>query len=262
MALITVRARVASTHPMEKYGGIQVAPQALEAMAVAMNAGNVPLTFNHSGSEVIETSNVDVAVVLLDDGEYALEGTFDVEEAAWHAWEAQLEEVGVRGGMSFSAFENQLAPSSGEPPAFSLSADAAGFTDEDRRRAQELFETSAPTEVKRLYEFSAQEVFRVFLEIWEITGPFIVNIASSGIYDGLKFLLARHQSETEIVITDHSPDGSERRTVIKTNDPETLRTVLETLWSSPRTGETSALRVETAPPPLKLSDSPPEDDES
>jgi len=216
---------------MDKYGGVALDVRVLHQMATALNAGQVPMNFGHSSLEPIAVRNVHASVIQLD-GEHVVEATFDVDEDAWAAVETRFAGAGVTGGFSFTASETQIAASSGDPRV-TLSADAAAFTDNDRAEAWRLLEATAPSEVSRLYQFDAHEIFRVIVDVWTIAGPFIVNIASSGIYDALKLLASRHQDPTVVEIHEHRADGSHSTAVIRTSDPEILRTALESMADRP-----------------------------
>jgi hypothetical protein len=232
MAQLTVKARIASTHPVEKYGGVRLDVRVLHQMATALNAGHLPMTFDHSALHPISVSNVQAQVVELEGDEYAVDATFDVDEDDWRVVQQRFDKAGVRGGFSFTGGEKQLEPSR-RPALVSLAADAAAFSDEERAEAWQLLEATGPAEVSRLYQFSAPELLRVVLDVWAIAGPFVVNIASSGIYDALKSLITRHRAPTVVEIREHRPDGSYSTAVITTSDPTVLRMALETLSAAP-----------------------------
>src|SRR4051812_3192016 len=107
MPEITVAARIAGTEPMEKYGGVALDVRVLHQMATALNAGRVPMNFGHSPFEPIEATNVHAVVVGTDNGQHALDATFDVDADAWARVQERFDEAGVRGGFSFSAGEKQ-----------------------------------------------------------------------------------------------------------------------------------------------------------
>src|SRR3954449_2665863 len=98
---VTVKARVASTRPMDKYGGVALDVRVLHQMATALNAGQVPMNFGHSSLEPIAVRNVHASVIQLD-GEHVVEATFDVDEDAWAAVETRFAGAGVTGGFSFT----------------------------------------------------------------------------------------------------------------------------------------------------------------
>jgi hypothetical protein len=70
MGMITVTARVASTHPVEKYNGVRLSEGALRQMGRALSEGDVPLTFDHSSLMQLRGSNVAAEVESLEDGEF------------------------------------------------------------------------------------------------------------------------------------------------------------------------------------------------
>jgi hypothetical protein len=97
MADVTVKARIAGTGPMEKYGGVRLDVRVLHQMATALNAGHVPMNFGHSALEPIPVRNVGAHIVELDDGEHALDATFDVDEVEWSRVQKRFDEAGVHG---------------------------------------------------------------------------------------------------------------------------------------------------------------------
>jgi hypothetical protein len=228
MADVTVSARIASTRPLEKYGGISLDVRVLHQMATELNAGSVPMNFGHSSLDPVTVRNVSATVLELDD-EHALDATFDVDAREWEQIEQRFAAAGVPGGFSFSAGEIQIPASRGQRPEVGLAADAAAFTDEERAEAWRRLEGTGSAQVSRLYQFDSSEIIRVIIDIWAITGPFVVNIASSGIYDALRYLVGRHQGLTVVEILDHRADGGTSTSVIRTNDPEMLRIALETM---------------------------------
>jgi len=132
MALVTVTARVASTHPVAKYGGVRLSEGVLRQMEAAFNSGTVPMNFDHSSLAPLQVQNLVAEVVDLDDGELALDATFEIEEDAWSSVESEFVKAGVPGGWSFTAGEPQIRPPRGRKPLVVLSADAAVFSDSDR----------------------------------------------------------------------------------------------------------------------------------
>lgn len=231
MALVTVTARVASTHPVAKYGGVRLSKGVLREMEAALNSGAVPMTFDHSSLALLQTQNLVAEVVELDDGEQALNATFEIEEEAWRSVQDEFDKVGVSGGWSFTAGEPQIRPSKGQRALLVISADAGAFTDADRKAAWEAIPEPVPAQVNRLFQFSAAtEAARVIVEIWpEIAVAFGVNLSSSVIYDGLKRLLSNGREKTTIEIRRNYADGAETNAIVTTDDPEVVRLALERL---------------------------------
>lgn len=231
MAFVIVTARVASTHPVAKYGGVRLSEGALRQMAAAFNSGAVPMNFDHSSLAPLQTQNLVAKIVELDDGEQALDATFEIEEEAWRTVEGEFDRAGVPGGWSFTAAEPQIRPSEDQKPLVVISADAAAFTDADRTVVWEAISETVPVQVNRLFQFSAvTEVVRVIVEIWpEVAVALGVNLSSSVIYDGLKRLFSKGRKQTTIEIRRNYADGTETNAIVTTDDPEVARLALERL---------------------------------
>jgi len=231
MAFVTVKARVASTHRVAKYGGIRLSEGALRQMEAAFNSGAVPMTFDHSSLDLLPARNLVAEVVDLDDGEQALDATFEIEEEAWGSVEDEFDRAGVLGGWSYTAGEPQIRPSQNERPIVVISADAAAFTDADRVAAWEAISESVPAQVNRLFQFSAAaEVARVIVQIWpEVAAALGLNLSSSVIYDGLKRLFSKDRRQTTIEIRRNYADGTQTNAIVTTDDLELIRLALERL---------------------------------
>src|SRR5262245_16975594 len=116
MGFVEVEARIASTHPVMKYGGIRLSEEALRELGTALNEGRTPMNFGHSPLEAIEVRDLVAKIVELEDGEHALEATFEVEEEAWKAVEGKFAAAGAPGGFSFTASEPQIPSAGGDRP--------------------------------------------------------------------------------------------------------------------------------------------------
>jgi hypothetical protein len=230
MTDVSVTARVASTHPVKKYNGVRLSVEALRGMAAALNTGAVPAVFDHSPLEAFEVRNVEAHIVRLDDGEHVLEATFDVDEAVWRSVEDRFATANVPGGFSFTAGEVQEATARGEVPVVALSLDAGAFSDTDRVEAWKALSRSMPTQVSRLYQFSAPDVARIIIEIWPAVALGVgINLASAVLYDALKGLIRRRGAPTVIEFRRHRADGTVTNAIVATEDPEVVRVALETL---------------------------------
>src|SRR5947207_6347644 len=97
-AWIPFEAIVATSHRVEKYGGVALADSALTQIAEALNAGQLPMIGHHDWTKPIRTKDVEATLVRMDDGERAVRVTGLVVQADWEA-------VGEIRGMSFSSFE-------------------------------------------------------------------------------------------------------------------------------------------------------------
>lgn len=221
-----VIARVASTHPVEKYPGWRLSHEALLLLADKLNSGGVPVLFDHEVGDPIPVSNVDAAVVKTDDGEFAVEASFDVDSEIWASVQSRFKAAGVRGGFSFSATVPQRASSSGLAERAVIAADAAAWSDAERDEAQRILDEVVPTASARLFQYSAVEIATVILHLSESVG---LGVLGSAAYDALKALVRTRKAPTRIEIRRDAPDGSSVTAVITTDDPSVVDTALESL---------------------------------
>lgn len=63
---------VATSHRVEKYGGVALADSALSQMVEALNSGKLPMIGHHDWTKPIRTKDVEATLVTLDDGERAV----------------------------------------------------------------------------------------------------------------------------------------------------------------------------------------------
>lgn len=226
MAITTVTARIASTHPVDKYDGIRFGREVMEQMADALNAGTIPMNFDHSALLPLEATNIVASVVDLDDGESAVDMTFDIDDEVWRSIEDRFSAAGVPGGFSFTTGVLQIAPAHGGQAVLVISADAAAFSDSERADAGEVLSSLGPTQVNRLYQLSVVDLARVIIEIWP---SLAIGVASSGLYDALRRLISGRREPTTIEIHRYRPDGSQAKAIIRTEDQEIVRIALENL---------------------------------
>jgi hypothetical protein len=222
----TVKARVASTHPVEKYPGWHLSAEALEEMAEHLRSGDIPMLFDHDARERIEARVLDAQVVPPDQGHSALDVVFEVDAEAWEGIQDRFADAGAPGGFSFSATVPQVAPKSGDEALVILAADAAAWTDRDRAEAGALLDAVVPTQTDRLFQYSGLELATIFLVLAEGVG---LGVLGNVVYDALRRLLSRRKSETRIEIHRRSPDGRSLKAIVTTSDPEIAREALETL---------------------------------
>lgn len=126
--MVVMRARIATSHALDVYGGIRLAESALNQMAQQLKSGLVPMVFNHDYSKPLTALVLDAGVENLEDGEQAVWAEFDLPDDQWQEVEATFKNAGVPGGMSFSTSEPVGSQSSA---AFmTVAADAHHYTDD------------------------------------------------------------------------------------------------------------------------------------
>ena len=65
---VALEAIVATTHRVEKYGGIRIAENALQQIVDALNAGTLPMIGHHDWTKPIRTGDLEASIVELVDG--------------------------------------------------------------------------------------------------------------------------------------------------------------------------------------------------
>lgn len=217
---------MATSHRVEKYGGVRLAPQALQDIAHALNAGQIPMLAQHDPRRRLRTRQMSATVEVLPDGEQAVRFTCLV-----HLDDVTLME-GMR-GMSFST-SDLIGSVEGPNPALGtleLRADAAVFSDEVIGRACEQMCTLGRTQGFRLLQFAGPDEARIILEIaYSIVVALGPGLAASAIYDGLRFLFRnRSKSSQEALVQLElvtSVQGGDVKAVIHTSDPAVAEAAL------------------------------------
>jgi hypothetical protein len=224
MPKVKVTATLATTRPVEKYGGIQIALVALEQMRDQIKVGALPLHMNHRASNALDATVLDVRIEQIADDEHALVIDLEAEEASWQTVEAEWSAAGVPGGFSAAFTERQEDV---DGPAVSLvtfSSDAGSYSDEERTEAAKLLAESAPVEVLRLFQFSEPEFAKIAIE-------FSREVGASLLAAGIGFLVGRRKGSSHIEFRRAEPDGTITTAILDTSDPEIVRAAAASLDS-------------------------------
>jgi hypothetical protein len=191
MAISRVRARLATTHAIPAYGGIQLPKEALDQVAEAIASGALPMHFGHDTSRPVSVSEVESGVEQLEDGEFAVWAEFNVDEDVWAAYGAEVAAPGAPGGMSISFTGPTAGRSLASESALVVAADGHHFDEEEIDAAVAILRqlgTDAGGEV--LYQFSFEPIAKVIIDVaWPVVAPLGPNIVASAIYDAARSFL-------------------------------------------------------------------------
>jgi hypothetical protein len=80
VAIQHVVARVATTHPLNAYGGVQLAPSVIDELVDHVNRVGMPMFVNHDPRRRWQATNVSARVEHMKDGERAAVLEFDIDE--------------------------------------------------------------------------------------------------------------------------------------------------------------------------------------
>lgn len=188
MSITRVRARLATTHPIPAYGGVQLPRQVLDQVASAVASGAMPMHLGHDISRPIAVADVLTGIEQLDDGHFAVWAEFDVDAEVWAAHESEVAAAGAPGGMSIS-FTGPLAGRSlASDSPLVVAADGHHFDDVEIDSAAAILGrlgVDAGGEV--LYQFSFEPVAKVIIDVvWPVVMSLGPNLVASAIYDAAR----------------------------------------------------------------------------
>ncbi len=235
---IEVEVIIATTRRVEAYGGIRLAPVALEQMATQMRSNARQMVFDHDWQRPFDATTKSATVRPRDDGEFELVAVLDVDKDQWNEWAAKLEAEGAPGGFSFAtpARIGQYGAGDGDTAPVSLAADAHHFSDEAIIEAGHEFLPSGATviAVDRYYQFSAEPPPVVMLHLLM---QFALAVPPSVLANYIFAAFSRLQrgrtasSTFRTVLEDEvDADGTRRRRALfelTTSDRKALRTGIE-----------------------------------
>jgi hypothetical protein len=224
MPKVTVTATLATTRPVEKYGGIQIALVALEQMRDQIKVGGMPMHMNHRATHPLDATVLDVRIDQIADDEHALVIDLEADEASWQTVEAEWSAAGVPGGFSAALTERQEDVDGPAVPLVTFSSDAGAYSDEERTEAAKLLAGSAPVEVLRLFQFNEPEFAKIAIE-------FSREVGASLLAAGIGFLVGRRKNSSHVEFRRTEPDGTVTTAVLDTSDPEIIRAAAESLES-------------------------------
>lgn len=234
----TVRARVATSHRLEAYGGTEASEGLLQHLATELASGRLSVVANHDFMKPMHGKVNWAKVVPLPDGHKAVDIEIEVDTVAWEAFQEELTARQAPGGWSFTIAETFQSINAEEPIAsgsFHLSADADFFSRDVIREAGEQLAPTAPTTLGMLYQFADPHACRVIIEyVQEGSLPDLANIAigvgigviSAAVYDCLKVLLKGRKPpedgdspKTQVdFVTQRDADGRIRQVLTVTTD--------------------------------------------
>lgn len=236
MAKKHVRARLATTHPVEVYGGLRLGRNVMEDLARAVKAGDLPMHLNHDVRRPLQVEIIDTGVEELPDGEFAAWAEYLVDEDAWEAWQAEVKAAGAPGGMSFTFSIPIGRPTAESTPAEAqLAGDAAHYSDDELSGAAAALQSvvSVEVEAEELFQFNAVSVAMVVIEFTtDLLASLGPNLLASALWDACKLLWrpgrVSHERSRFTLTARESPRGRRRlKLVIDVPDERALEVALK-----------------------------------
>jgi len=227
---------LATTDQIPAYGGIRLAPEALESMAQSLRSQSVPMRLFHDAGQPIEVENVDAEIRQRPDGEYELWVEFDVEEEGWARYEAERDAQNAPGGLSFTVAE-PIAQLTSEArlglDSIAIAADAHHFSDDEILAAAREFTNAGNVRVSRLYQFSAAPAALVLIQFaFQELAQIPPGIISAWLYDASQHFRRPGQPEPPITLVSREPDGRETTASIPAGTDRSIATKAFDAWVS------------------------------
>jgi hypothetical protein len=191
---ITITGEVASTRPMQAYGGVSISRELIEALADKLRSGNIPIRLRHDPRRSLNDVVVrGVTTRQDDDGETLVEVTLDVDEE-----EFERKGGSVLGGFSVSIIDPFLTDGVAEP-VVTISADAHWFSDTELEAAYRDFSRHDVTvRANHLYQFADVSTALVLLQfIGQQIATMPAGILCIYIHDALQHLFRRRRLRAE-----------------------------------------------------------------
>ena len=229
---IEIRARILTTHRVEKYGGIRFGREALERAAEQINSDGsaMSLMVDHDASRPVRQRNQRASVVELDDGEYALEMTAEVVDSDWREAEGMQ-------GMSVAHHE-PLGSVDGPFPTnehIELSAEASVWTADQIALACEHMSVVAPVDGFELMQFARHANRRVIVRLpRELVVQTTAGLLVVAISNGVGALVGsgdNHASTTRIELVMETADGR-LTAILDTSDKRVVHQAITELSNS------------------------------
>lgn len=231
---------MATTHVVPKYGGVQIPVEVLHELVARVNAGDIPMVWNHDPRSRLNPTEVAAHVEERSDGHFAAVVEFDVDEEVWSQIDDELKSAGAPGGFSYSGTESrgQLGPRGA--PSVLVAGECSHFLPQD------MFESAAPlaeiaeVEIAELFQFgSTGEVARFVIEMGkDIYDSLPAELVGAAIYDLIRRSLQRKKTPGQTMVDvrlNETPGHRQLQAVVVTDDPAIAADALRTLLQSPPT---------------------------
>jgi len=188
MSITRVRARLATTHPISAYGGVQLPRQVLDQVASAVASGAMPMHFGHDISRPVAVADVQTGIEQLDDGHFAVWAEFDVDADVWATHESAVVAAGAPGGMSISFTTPLAGRSLASDSPLVVAADGHHFDDDEIDNAVAILgRLGVEAGGQVLYQFSFEPIAKIVIDVvWPAVMALGPNLVASAIYDAAR----------------------------------------------------------------------------
>lgn len=225
---------LATSAPLDAYGGVQLAEEALERMADTVNAGHLPFHFNHDPRQPLDVTNVRAWTERQDDGSLVVRGEMEMRASHADWYEERCREMDAPGGMSFSATTDIRTFPSTDPKctgSIRIAADAGHYSSDEIETSAEALSRLGNVRACSLYQFQF-EPLPVVVAFFHSGVPAVAwNLVSSYLFASLTRLrraspVSRFQFEVH-----ETSDERHVSALVETSDPDVLEAAIDKLKS-------------------------------
>jgi hypothetical protein len=223
---VLVTATLATTDPVEKYGGKALSETEIAEMANQIKQRGLSPSIEHDSTRRVATTVRQVWLSRSDRGTLELKAEFIIDEEAWTA-------LGGRLGFSYEAIETTIVPEHVSNRLVAVYAEASEFDEATLQGAVQQFRDTLGDEISvaggHIYQFAEVVPAKVAIEFLLTTLQALpASILDAAVYDVLKswFLHPRRSSETAVKLRVIS-GTHETNLHIKTSDPMMLKTAVD-----------------------------------
>ncbi len=223
---------LASSHPLDVYGGFVASDELLEGLAEAMNSGPFPMHFNHDLRRPIGTRNPRGWTERDEEGFLIVKGSVEILKSDADFYQDQLAQFDAPGGMSYS-FTSLLGDADQDvdsPAVAYIAGDAAHFDEESILAAAAELKPLGPVQGRHLYQFDAEVLPVIILFLANGAASVSWNLVSAYFYDALKKLQLKPGTQIQIV-KEVGPNGQRVSGTVETSDSEVAKAAIEKFGS-------------------------------
>lgn len=222
MSRVEIEAIVATSRPLPAYGGVQLADPVLEALALALRLGRIPMLVQHDVRRPMDAIVLEAEVREARDGYKEVWVHLDVDATDWETFDRERIAAGAPGGFSFACSE-PLTTLDRLPNApdtmLHLAADASHWSDDDLIAAAQELRSVGSVRVGRRYEFASDPAAVVVLEL--VISQVILGVLANALYDALRRFL--RPARPTIFQFRVGRDGTSVEARLETDDSHALR---------------------------------------
>jgi hypothetical protein len=225
---VTFQFTMASSHPLDVYGGFTASDELLESLAAALNAGSLPIHFNHDLRRPLTVREQRGWTERDDEGFLLVKGEIELLKSDADFYKDQLAQFQAPGGMSYS-FTTRLGDTATDaalPAVAYIAGDASHFDEESILAAAAELGPLGEVEGRHLYQFDALMLPVIVLFLFDGAVSVGWNVVSAYLYDALNKVKLKPDTRIQVV-KEEGPDGVRVTGTVETSDTEVAKAAIE-----------------------------------